>query len=74
MSIILIFRNLWSGRIESVGSRVVYELDHKKLDLHVLPIHHILEKLPFVPVRNTGTIPHHQRYAFLGTLIDPGHG
>ncbi len=37
---------------------MVYELDHKKLILYVIPIQSILGKLPLVPVGDTGTIPH----------------
>ncbi len=40
-----------------VGSRIVYELDHKNPILYVIPIQSILGKLPFVPVGDTGTIP-----------------
>ena len=38
------------GWLESVGSRVVYELDYKKPILYVVPIQSILGKLPVVPV------------------------
>jgi hypothetical protein len=38
--IILITCN--AGWLNSVGSRIVYELDHKKLVLYVIPIEHIL--------------------------------
>ena len=41
------------GWLESVGSRVVYELDYKKLVLYVIPIQSILGKLPVVPVSDT---------------------
>ncbi len=44
--------------LESVGSRVVYELDYKNPILYVVPIQNILGKLPLVPVGDTGTIPH----------------
>ncbi len=44
------------GWLESVGSRVVYELDYKKPVLYVIPIQSILGKLPVVPVRDTGTV------------------
>jgi hypothetical protein len=46
------------GWLESVGSRVVYEVDYKKPILYVIPIQSILGKLPLVPVGDTGTIPH----------------
>ena len=46
------------GWLESVGSRVVYELDYKKPVLYVIPIQSILGKLPVVPVGDTGTVPH----------------
>ena len=45
------------GWLESVGSRVVYELDYKKPILYVVPIQSILGKLSLVPVGDTGTIP-----------------
>ncbi len=40
------------GWLESVGSRVVYELDYKKPILYVIPIQSILGKLPVVPNDN----------------------
>jgi hypothetical protein len=49
------------GWLESVESRVVYELDYKKPILYVIPIQSILGKLPLVPVGETGTIPHSMR-------------
>jgi len=55
-----------SGWLESVGSRVLYELDHKKPILYVIPIESILGKLPVVPVGDTGTIPHRLRNRFEG--------
>jgi hypothetical protein len=50
------------GWLESVGSRVGYELDYKKPVLYVVLIQSILGKLPMVtvPVGDTGTIPHTQ--------------
>ena len=62
--------------MESVGSRVVYELDYKKPILYVVPIQNILGKLPLVPVGDTGTIPHSMRNAFSGAPGDhrPGAG
>jgi hypothetical protein len=50
--------------LESVGSRVVYELDYKKPILYVVPIQSILGKLPVVPVGDTGTILHRLRNTF----------
>jgi hypothetical protein len=44
------------GWLESVGSRVVYELAYKKPILYVIPIQSILGKLPLVPVGDTSTI------------------
>ncbi len=43
------------GWLESVGSRVVFELDYKKPILYVIPIQSILGKPPVVPVGDTGT-------------------
>ncbi len=39
----------------------VYELDHRKPVLYVIPVEKILGKLPHVPVGDTGTIQHHLR-------------
>ncbi len=47
------------GWLESVGFRVVYELDYKKPILYFIPIQSILGKLPVVPVGDTGTIQYH---------------
>jgi hypothetical protein len=59
------------GWLDSVASRVVYELGYKKVEknsidhvLHVASIQNISVKLPVVPVGDTGTIPHHMRTAF----------
>ena len=49
-----------TGWLESIGSRVVYELDYRKPVLYVIPIQSILGKL-VVPVGDTGTIPYHLR-------------
>ncbi len=57
-----------AGWLKSVGSQIIYELDHKKPVLHVIPIEHILGKLPVVPVGDTGTIPHHNSALKLYTL------
>ena len=64
------------GWLESVGSRVVYELDYKKPILYVVPIQNILGKLSLVPVGDTGTIPHSLRNTFEGAPGDrrPGAG
>ncbi len=64
------------GWLESVGSRVVYELYYKKPILYVIPIQNILGKLPVVPVGDTGTIPHSMRNAFSNAPGDrrPGAG
>ena len=64
------------GWLESVGSRVVYELDYKKPVLYVIPIQSILGKLPVVPVGDTGTVPHRMRNSFSGAPGDrrPGAG
>jgi hypothetical protein len=53
-----------AGWLESIGSQIVYELDHQKPVLYVIPVEHILGKLPLVPVGDTGTIPHHLRNLF----------
>ena len=50
--------------MESVGSRVLYELDYRKPVLYVIPIQSILGKLAVVPVGDTGTIPYHLRNVF----------
>jgi hypothetical protein len=50
------------GWFESVGSRVVYDLDYKKPILYVITIQSILGKLPLLPVG--------MRTAFLGALGD----
>ncbi len=62
------------GWLESVGSRVVYELDYKKPILYVVPIQNILGKLPLVPVSDTGTIQHRMRNAFPGAPGDSRQG
>jgi hypothetical protein len=45
----------------SIGSRIVYELDHKNPILYVIPVESVLGKLPVVPEGDTGTIPHRLR-------------
>ncbi len=42
------------GWLESVGSRVVYQLDYKKPILYVIPIQSILGKLPDDSMAQTG--------------------
>jgi hypothetical protein len=59
-----------TGWLESIGSRVVYELDYRKPVLYVIPIQSILGKLPVVPVGDTGTIPYHLRNTFSGAPGD----
>ena len=44
--------------MESIGSRIDYELDPRKPILYVLPIENILGKLALVPVGDTETIPY----------------
>ena len=64
------------GWLNSVGSRILYELDHRKPVLYVIPIQNIIGKLCLVPVGDTGTIPHRLRTAFPGAPGDrrPGSG
>ncbi len=64
------------GWLDSVGSRVAYELDYTKPILYVIPIQSILGKLPLVPVGDTGTIPHSMHNAISGAPGDrrPGAG
>ena len=50
--------------LNAIGSRILYELDHRNPILYVIPIQSILGKLPVVPVGDTGTIPHHLRSHF----------
>jgi hypothetical protein len=58
IAIILIISDCFLvGWLESVGSRVVYELDYIKPIVYVISIQSILDKLPLVPVGDTGTIP-----------------
>ena len=72
MSIILIM--CVAAWLESIGSQIVYELDHRKPVLYVIPIENILGKLPVVPVGDTGTIPHHLRNLFPGAPGDRRQG
>jgi hypothetical protein len=55
-----------AGWLKSVGSQILYELDHRKPVLCVIPIEHVLGKPPVVPVCDTGTIQHHLLNVFLG--------
>jgi hypothetical protein len=64
----------FSGWLESVGSRVPYELDYKKPILYAIPIESILGKLPVVPVGDTGTILHNIRNLFPGAPGDRREG
>ncbi len=71
-----IYSFVFAGWFNSIGSQILYELDHRKPVLYVIPVEHILGKLPPVPVGDTGTIPHHLRNLFPGALDDrrPGAG
>ena len=60
-----------AGWLKLVGYQIVYEFDHRKPILYVIPIQNILGKLPVVPVGDTGTIPHHLLNFFPGA---PGVG
>ena len=60
--------------LESVGSRVVYELDYKKPIMYIVTTQNILGKLPVVPVSGTGTISHRMRNAFPGAPGDRRQG
>ncbi len=64
------------GRLDEFGSQIVYELDHRKPVHYVIPVEHILRKLPLVPVGDIGTIQHHLRNLFPGAPGDrkPGAG
>ena len=67
-----------AGWLKSIGSQILYELDHRKPVLYVIPVEHILGKLPLVPVGDTGTtwILYHLRNLFQGAPGDrrPGAG
>ena len=71
---LLTFLHLFRFWLGSIGSRVVYELDHKNPILYVVPIQSILGKLQFVPVGYTVTIPHHLRHHFPGAPGDCSQG
>jgi hypothetical protein len=55
-----------AGWLKLIGSQILYELDHRKPVLYVVPVDHVLGKLPLVPVGDTGTIPHHPHNLFQG--------
>ncbi len=59
-----------TGWLKSIGSQILYELDHTKPVLYVIPIDNILGKLPVVPVGDTGTIQYHLLNFFLGAPSD----
>jgi hypothetical protein len=67
---------IYLGWLGSIGSRIEYELDHRKSILYVIQVESILGKLPVVPVGDTGTIPHRLRNHFSGAPDDrmPGSG
>ena len=74
--VIIEFYFVYLGWLDSIGSRIVYELDHRNPILYVIPIQSILGKLPVVPVGDPGTIPHHLRSHFSWAPGDrrPGSG
>lgn len=66
----------WLGKVDS---KMIYERKPSNQVLYVLPITHILGKLPLVPIGDTGTIPHSMRgesAELPGALCDsePGKG
>ncbi len=54
-----------SDWLESVGSRILYELNHRNPVLFDIPIQNTLGKPPVVPIGDTQTIPHHLCNVFL---------
>jgi hypothetical protein len=52
--------------MKSIGAQILYDLDHRKPVLYVVPVDYILGKLPLVPVGDTGTIQHSLRNLFQG--------
>jgi hypothetical protein len=72
--LIIAIKHLFSGWLESVGSRILSELDYKKPILYVIPIESILGKLPVVPVGDPGTIQHSLRNRFEGAPGDSREG
>jgi hypothetical protein len=67
---------IYLGWLDSIGSRIVCELDHKKPILYVMPVENVLGKLPVVTVGDSGTIPHRLLNHFSGAPGDrrPGSG
>ncbi len=63
-----------TGWLKSIGSRVVYELDHRKPVQYVILIDHIFGKLPVVLDGVTGTILYYQRNFFPGPPGDCRQG
>jgi hypothetical protein len=61
---------IFLGWLDSIDSRIIYELDHRKPILYVIPVESILGKLPVVPVGDTGTILHRPRNDFSGAPGD----
>jgi hypothetical protein len=62
--------------LESVGFRILLELDPKKPLLYIVHVESILGKLLVVPVGDFGTVPHGTRAQFPGAVADctPGAG
>jgi hypothetical protein len=63
-----------AGWLKSIGSQILYELDHRKPVLYVIPAENILGKLPLVPVGDAGTIQHHLCNLFPGAPGDRRSG
>ena len=65
-----------AGWLKSIGSQILYELDHRKPVLPFIAVENVLGKLPLLPVGDTGTIQHHLRNLFPGAPGDrrPGAG
>ncbi len=60
----IIFLTGWLKLIGIIGFQILFELDHRKPVLYVIPIEILLGKPPLEPVGDTGTIPHHPRNLF----------
>ena len=63
----------------SLNSKMIYERKPSSQVLYVLPITHILGKLPLVPVGDTGTFPHRMcgesaEYPGASCDLEPGKG
>ena len=58
------------------SSHIVYERRPDNQVFYVLPVESILDKLPVVPVGETGTIPHCMRHGedFVGAAFDTREG